>query len=98
MAAGDVYSGGPTSVANGAYLTIQPAGTSEAVIHNIYWSANGVEIYWYDGANEIKMDSDSSFGGRFCMSFHVTNTRYIRVKNVSGGAAIYIGWDGIYTK
>lgn len=96
MAVGDVFDCVPTSVADAAFLAIQPSGTAEAVIHNIYYGG-AVEFYKYDGTNSIKFDSDAAAGGRLGYAFHVKNSCYIRIKNVSG-AAIYIAYDGIYTK
>ena len=96
MAAGDVFSGGPTSVAAGAYLDIQPGAGVEAVITNIFYGG-AVEIYYYDGAQQILAFSDVSAGAVLNSSFHVVNARRIRVKNVTG-AAIYIGYDGVQTK
>ena len=36
MAAGDVFSAGPTSVAAAGYLNVQPSSGVEAVVHNLY--------------------------------------------------------------
>lgn len=95
MAAGTVYQLGPTSTANGSYLDIQPASGDEVVIHNIYY-AGAVEFEYYDGTNTIKFDSDTTSGARLVCAFHCTNSKRVRVKNVSGGS-IYIAADGIYT-
>lgn len=95
MAAGDVTSN-IASVANNAYLDLQPAAGVEWCIHNISY-AGAVEIYFYDGSNLLKVDSDTTFGGRFCMLYHCTNAKYYRVKNVSGSAML-ISYDGVVTK
>lgn len=95
VSVGDTYNG-LSQIANGSYLSIQPTGTQEAVIHNIYCEDGSVEHYFTDGSNTIKFDSDTTNGTREGMFFHVTNTKYIKVKNVSGGA-LYFGFDGIYT-
>lgn len=97
MAAGDVYVN-IASVANNAYLTIQPAGSAEAVIHNIYY-AGAVEFYRYDGTNNLKFDSDTATAtfAREGLFLHVTNGSYARVKNVSGSTML-MGFDGVYTK
>lgn len=94
MPIGDMFAG-LSSVLDGAYLDIQPAANHEAVIHNIHY-AGAVEIYWYDGANEILIDSAAAAGSHSFYAFHVNNTHRVRVKNVSGGDAL-IGYDGIYT-
>lgn len=83
------------SKAQNEYLDLQPAAGTEWVIHNIYYSQS-MELYWYDGANTIKFDSDASYGARYGMCFHCTNSNYVRVKNVYAGTA-YIGYDGIIT-
>ncbi len=94
MAAGDVVTD-LQSVADDAYLTIQPASGNEWIINNIYYSG-AVEIYRYDGTNSILFYSDSTAGGLIYCNFRCTNGDYIRVKNVSGDAAI-LGYDGIVT-
>lgn len=96
MAAGDVFSCVPTSVAAGASLTIQPGAGVEASIHNLYY-AGAVEMYYTDGTNSIKFDSDATAGARLGAIFHVTNTKYLQVKNVTAGA-ILIAYDGIQSK
>lgn len=95
MAVGDVVSVVPTSVSAAASLTIQPSSTAEWVIHNLYYGA-AVEVYYTDGTNSIKIDSDASLGGRFGAVFHVTATKYLALKNVSAGAA-YFAYDGVIT-
>ena len=95
MAVGDVVNG-LSSVSASAYLDIVAGSGAEWVIHNIYW-AGAVELYFYDGTNEIKFDSDTVFGGRIGAVFHCTESKRIRIKNVSAGA-FYIGYDGVITK
>ena len=95
MAVGDVVNG-LSSVSNGSYLDIVPGTGVEWVIHNIYWG-NAVECYFYDGTNDVKFDSDTTYGGRIGAVFHCTETKRIRIKNVSG-LSQYIGYDGIQTK
>ena len=96
-AVGDMFDA-MTSIANGAYIDIQPAASHEVVIHNIYWvTGSDVEVYRYDGANEVKMQPTNNDGLIAFYAFHCNNTRRIRVKNISG-APMYIAYDGIYTK
>ena len=95
MAAGDTYSG-ISSIANNAYLDIQPSSGVEAVIHDIYY-AGAVEFHFYDGTNDITWDSDSTSGARLGLTCHVTNSVRVRVKNTSGSTML-IGYDGIQTK
>jgi cytoskeletal protein RodZ len=96
MGVGDVKSG-ISSVASGEYLDIRPPSGEEWVIHNI--THNGaVELYFTDGTNTIgPIDSDAGAGGWLNFNFHVTNSCWYRVKNVSGTTQL-IGYDGIQTK
>lgn len=95
-AIGDVYSACGAQVANDAYKTIQPAADHEAAIHNIYFE-DDIEIEWYDGTNTVAFDSVTGKGVYPCYGSHVTNSIYIKVKNV-GGEVHSIGFDGVYTK
>lgn len=95
MAVGDVVSGLSSVTANG-YLTIQPTGTAEWVIHNVYHEYD-VQVEFYDGVNAIVFDTDAGAGVYARYAFHVTNARYLRVKNLHGTAAKLIGYDGVVT-
>lgn len=95
MAAGDVYNVAVTSVSNGAYLAFQP-GSGEVVVQNISY-AGAMELYFYDGTNEVKVDSDAGPGSRLGLYLNCTNARYYRIKNVSGGAVNMAG-DGVVTQ
>lgn len=85
-----------SSVANAAYLTIQPSGVIAWRLLAIYAGGN-VEIYRTDGTNEVLVDTLT--GGGMWSNFEnlLTNGYYFRVKNVSG-VAIYIGYDAVITK
>lgn len=96
MAAGDAYQSGPTSVANNAYLDLAQSSGVEVVVHNAYY-AGAVEFYWYDGTNQILFDNDSQAGTRGNRDWHCTNTKRVRIKNVSG-SSILIAADGMTTK
>ena len=95
MAVGDVVSA-ISSVAAGEYLDLQPSGTVEWVIHNIYHEYD-VQIEFYDGSNSLIFDTDTGAGAYARFAFHCTNSRRIRVKNTHGTAAKLIGYDGIVT-
>jgi len=94
VAVGDVKSG-LSSIAAGAYLAIQPSGTEEWVIHNIY-HASDAEFHFYDGTNDILVESHYGKGGWLGYFFHVRNGLYIRVKNANTAAKL-IGYDGVCT-
>lgn len=95
LAAGDSTSG-LQSVAAGGVLNIQPTGTNEWVIHNVYYGG-AVDFNWTDGTNVLKFDSDTAAGARLGSVFHVTSTKWLQIKNTSGGAFL-IGYDGVATK
>ena len=97
MAQGSAYQVGPTSVNNNNYLDLKPSVAGQEVsIHNIYVPTNtNYELYWYDESNQILFDSDNL--GKEFVNFTCTQTRYIRIKNISGAAA-YFGADGIFTR
>jgi hypothetical protein len=78
------------------YLDIRPPAGEEWVIHNITYNA-AVELFFTDGINHIgPIDSDVG-PGWINSNFHVTNTAWYRVRNVSGAVQL-IGYDGIQTK
>jgi hypothetical protein len=95
MAVGDVKSN-LQSIAAGAFLAIQPSSTEEWVIHNIYHE-HDVELHFYDGTNSLAFDTDAGAGVYAKYAFHVTNSRYIRVKNTNTSARL-IGYCGVQTK
>lgn len=95
MAVGDVKSG-LQSIAAGAFLAIQPPSGEEWVIHNVYHESD-VELHFYDGTNSLVFDTDPGAGVYAKYAFHVTNSRYIRVKNTTTTAKL-IGFDGIQTR
>lgn len=82
-----------TSTADDASLLIQPTSGVEWIIHNIAAPDDAeIEIYFTDGTNDILVLSN--IGGYIDGHFHVTNSKYYKIKNVSGGT-IYLGYDGI---
>jgi len=95
MAVGDAKSA-LVSVADGEFLDIRPPTGEEWIIHNITCSAN-CELYYTDGTNYILVDTLVGPGGWLNFNFHVTNSRWYAVKNVSGGTAL-IGYDGIQSR
>lgn len=94
MAVGDVVQG-LSSITTGNYLDIQPTAGAEWVIHNVMWD-KAVEVYFSDGTNNLKLDIDTSYGGRIGTVFHCTNSKYYRIK--ANGATTLIGYDGVVTK
>lgn len=94
MAVGDVCNE-IASVNAAAYLALTPAGTVEWVIHNLY-HATDAELHYYDGANDILVDSHYGKGGWLGYFFHCNAAHYVRIKN-SNTAAQIMGYDGIVT-
>jgi hypothetical protein len=95
MAVGDVAKN-LQSIAAGAYLDIQPSGTAEWVIHNIYHEYD-VTLEVYDGSNSLTFDTDAGAGAYAKYAFHCTNTQRIRVRNTHVSASKLIGYDGLVT-
>ena len=94
MAVGDLVNE-ISSVASSSYMDIQPAGTAEWSIHNIYHEAD-MQMEYYDGANSLIFDSSTSAGVYAKYSFHCSNGHRIRIKNTNVAAKL-IGYDGIIT-
>ena len=96
----DVFEG-QASIADDGYHTIRPASGDEAVVTYINIDDGGeVIITRYDGTTEAIINDLSSGGDPLPFNgygFPVTNSIYLRVQNVSGGALI-IGHAGYYTK
>jgi len=84
------------SIGAGLYLNIQPPVGEEWVIHNINHE-DAVELCFYDGTNNLLIDSDTEKGAWAGFFFHCTNSRYYRVKNTATAAKL-ISYDGIITK
>lgn len=84
------------SIADNAYLDVRPGTGEEVTIHNIYYE-DDIEVYRYDGTNEILFLSASDNGCLAFYSFHCTRDDRIRLKNVAGTTKL-IGYDGVYTK
>lgn len=96
MILGDIFQQGITTVSAGNYFDIQPAPGHEIVLHNIC-SNGGCELYIYDGANELLIDTLEEGGSWSAQYFHCSNAIRVRVKN-NGSSDIKVYADGVYTK
>ena len=96
MAVGDVFDVVITSVANNGFQDVRPGAGVEVVIHNVYYGG-AIELYKSDGTNQIRIYSDTQGGSLVSAALHATQTRYLRIKNISG-ASIFVSADGIQTK
>lgn len=83
------------SIATGARLDIQPAGSEEWIIQNIYHEAE-VSLEFYDGTDNLNFYSSSGKGNIPC-SFRVSNGTRIRVLNDNAGSKL-IGYDAVVAK
>ena len=95
MAVGDAVTA-LSSIATTAYLDLQPTGTTEWIITNIYHEGD-VSIEWYSSTGSIIFDSATGAGAWCKYAFHCTNARRIRVKNTMGTSKL-IGYDGWVSK
>ena len=95
MAVGDIVSG-LQSIAAGNYLDIQPVGTEQWIIHNIYHESN-VTLVWYDGVSSINFHTSIGPGILARFTFHLSNTIWLRVFNPGIGAQL-IGFDGVVSR
>lgn len=96
MAVGDKVTIAPTSVANNGFLDIRPGSGVEWTIQNLEYSG-AVELYKTDGTNSVKVDNDTTGGGRIGLYLNATNAVYWQLKNVSGANA-FLSYDGVQTK
>jgi hypothetical protein len=93
MAVGEVINS-VASVANNAYLTMQPGAGAEWTIDSIATASVTCTLYMTDGSNDVIMDVTGSWTN---LNIRVTNTYYLRVKNTSGGT-VYMGFSGWVSK
>jgi hypothetical protein len=84
-----------SSVATTAFLDIQPSAGAEWLVHHIFHEAE-VEIYWYDGTNDILIAAPTGANYEFT-GIRVTNSIRLRVKNINGSTK-RIGYDAVVTK
>jgi len=94
MAVGDVVSD-VQSIAAGAYLALQPAGTVEWVVHNVGHESDA-ELHLYNGTDDLTVSKHYGNDAWLGYQFHCKNTVYWRIKN-SNTAAKLIGYDGVVT-
>lgn len=87
---------GTQSIAVGAFLDILPPVGEEWMIANIY-HGGAAELYKYDGVNSQLIDDDVESGAWLQWKWFVVRDNYLRVKNVSGAAAL-ISYEGVRTK
>jgi hypothetical protein len=96
MAAGDARFFVSDSLATGSFLDLQPTSGEETVLHNCGGSG-AWELYFNTGTNSIgPLHSGAANEVVMNTQLHCSNTRYYRIKNVSGSSAHF--WaDGMDT-
>ena len=88
-----------SSVSAGAYLDLQPASSTEVVIHNVYApDAAPVTVERYDGTNSLIFTGTLTGPINLTnLQWHCTNTNRVRVKNAHASTAYRLAADGVYT-
>lgn len=74
------------------FLTIQPSGTEQWQITRIYFE-RPVEISFYDGTYYVPVRQDS-INSQEDGPWLVTNSRYLKVRNLDLNESSRIGYDG----
>jgi len=109
MAVGDMFSAVVADLADDGSLTVQPDSGDEVYLDHVNHSTGGsdvtqIEIYQVNaGGTDLIMDKDQYpilgyMKGVIPLGIRIDNTNYITVKNVSGGAKLFVGAFGIKTK
>lgn len=84
------------SLADNAFLLLQPPSTEEWTIHNLHWNGS-IELYFTDGSNDILDGSSLTSGARLNNYLNCRNNLYYKLKNISGDTLL-VGYDGVATK
>jgi len=99
MAVGDSVNA-LVSKTNGSSLDIQPGASVEWLVHTIIAEQGlAVEIYVGDDASYTNVKKIDTIGGGSVhqLTWRVTNTAPMRIKNVSGSTQ-FVGYNGVITK
>lgn len=97
MAVGDVIASSLIASTSG-YLTIQPSGTVEWVVHNIVHGSDA-ELWGVSNLASAKIDVHAGAGMWAGQFFHNTNINYYSVRNIDSGglSGKLLSFDGIVT-
>lgn len=86
------------SKANNATTDVQPGSSIEWLIHTLLsGSAKSVEVYMTEDGSTFTLVDTIAGGSVHGLTWRLTNTTWMRLKNVSGGTA-YVGYQGVVTK
>lgn len=84
------------SLTHGSTMTIQPGGSTEWIIHNIFY-AGQCTIAVTDGSNQVIFKTVTSTdppGGLMNLRIEITNAWYIVITNTSSSATYVYGYSG----
>lgn len=97
MAVGDTVTAW-ASTASAGTNDIQPGSSVEWFIHTLL-SAQGtaMEVYMTSNGSTFTLVDTLSGGSVHALTFRLTNTVWMRIKNISGGTA-FNGYQGVITK
>ena len=94
MAAGNTVAGTNATAGNGTF-TIQPGGSSEWIIHNLFYSG-ACNIIVTDGTNAVTFMQPTGVGSLQNIKIHVTNSYYLQITDTSGSTN-KMSYNGIQT-
>lgn len=84
MARGDAIVSGATLSGAQAW-TLQPSGTEEWIIHNVY-HGNDVDVRISSATGYVIAGSNSGEGSLAKYQWHITNSQYMVIKNTTSAA------------
>jgi len=97
MAVADAVTAWATKASN-ATTDVQPGSGVEWLIHTLVaQSGKSMEVYLTADGSTFTLVDTLSGGSVHGLTFRLTNTVWMRLKNVSGGDA-YNGYQGVVTK
>jgi hypothetical protein len=96
MAFPDQVTGTASLTGSGQTYDIRPSAGEEWIIHNIFFN-KGIQIYMTDGTNLVPLRVFAHGWFWEWLSFHVNNTRFIRLKTIRTGTTL-VGFDGVQSK
>lgn len=97
MAVADTVSNWASAASN-ATMDIQPGAAAEWLIHTLMaGSGKAFEVYMTEDGVTFTLMDQLSGGSVHGLTHRLTNSKWLRLKNTSGGTA-YIGYSGVVTK
>ena len=97
MAVGDTVTAWATKASN-ATTNVQPGAAIEWLIHTLQSGAGkSMEVYLTEDGTTFTLVETLTGGSVHGLTWRLTNTFWMQLKNVSGGTA-YNGYQGVVTK